>query len=37
MEGLGCVIAGLYGSGIGLTSYSVNIGAIGLTKERLQR
>lgn len=34
MEGLGCVLAGLWGSGNGTTSYSENIGAIGLTKVR---
>lgn len=32
MEGVGCVIAGLIGSGNGTTSYSENIGAIGITK-----
>jgi solute carrier family 23 (nucleobase transporter), member 1 len=32
MEGLGCVIAGLFGTGNGTTSYSENIGAIGLTR-----
>ncbi|XP_023325938.1 solute carrier family 23 member 2 [Eurytemora carolleeae] len=31
-EGLGCVIAGLMGTGNGTTSYSENIGAIGITK-----
>lgn len=31
-EGIGCLIAGLFGSGNGSTSYSENIGAIGLTK-----
>lgn len=31
-EGLGCIIAGLWGSGNGTTSYSENIGAIGVTK-----
>jgi len=31
-EGLGCLIAGLMGSGNGTTSYSENIGAIGITK-----
>lgn len=31
-EGIGCFIAGLFGSGNGTTSYSENIGAIGLTK-----
>eukprot|EP00116_Pleurobrachia_bachei_P002064 sb/3462326/ len=32
MEGLGCFIAGLAGPGIGVTSYSENVGAISLTK-----
>ncbi len=32
MEGLGCVIAGVFGTGNGTTSYSENIGAIGLTR-----
>ena len=31
-EGLGCIIAGMLGSGNGTTSYSENIGAIGVTK-----
>lgn len=31
-EGIGCVLAGIFGSGNGLTSYSENIGAIGVTK-----
>ena len=31
-EGLGCIIAGIIGSGNGTTSYSENIGAIGVTK-----
>ena len=31
MEGIGCLIAGLFGTGNGTTSYSENIGAIGLT------
>jgi len=31
-EGLGCVIAGIFGTGNGTTSYSENIGAIGVTK-----
>ena len=31
-EGLGCIIAGMMGSGNGTTSYSENIGAIGVTK-----
>ena len=31
-EGIGCVLAGMIGSGNGTTSYSENIGAIGVTK-----
>ena len=31
-EGIGCLIAGLFGTGNGTTSYSENIGAIGLTR-----
>lgn len=32
LEGVGCFLAGLCGPGLGVTSYSENIGAIGLTK-----
>ncbi|XP_071491350.1 solute carrier family 23 member 1-like isoform X2 [Diadema antillarum] len=32
MEGLGCILAGAWGTGNGTTSYSENIGAIGITK-----
>jgi nucleobase transporter 1/2 len=32
MEGIGCLIAGIFGTGNGTTSYSENIGAIGLTR-----
>ena len=32
VEGIGCLLAGLWGSGNGTTSYSENIGAIGVTK-----
>lgn len=32
IEGIGCVISGLFGTGGGVTSYSENIGAIGITK-----
>ncbi|HSF18905.1 MAG TPA: solute carrier family 23 protein [Vicinamibacteria bacterium] len=32
MEGLGCFLAGVFGTGNGTTSYSENIGAIGLTR-----
>lgn len=31
-EGFGCLLAGLWGTGNGTTSYSENIGAIGITK-----
>ena len=34
VEGLGCIIAGVFGTGNGTTSYSENIGAIGVTKVR---
>ena len=33
-QGLGCILAGVWGSGNGTTSYSENIGAIGVTKVR---
>ena len=32
MEGVGCLVAGIIGTGNGTTSYSENIGAIGLTR-----
>ncbi|XP_064613847.1 solute carrier family 23 member 1-like isoform X2 [Liolophura sinensis] len=32
IEGIGCILAGVWGSGNGTTSYSENIGAIGITK-----
>ncbi|ELT93132.1 hypothetical protein CAPTEDRAFT_107736, partial [Capitella teleta] len=32
IEGIGCFLAGWWGSGSGTTSYSENIGAIGITK-----
>ncbi len=32
MEGIGCLAAGIFGTGNGTTSYSENIGAIGLTR-----
>jgi nucleobase transporter 1/2 len=32
MEGVGCLLAGIFGTGNGTTSYSENIGAIGLTR-----
>ena len=31
-EGIGCLVAGIFGTGNGATSYSENIGAIGLTR-----
>ena len=34
IEGIGCILAGAWGSGNGTTSYSENIGAIGITKVR---
>ena len=32
VEGLATLVAGVFGSGTGTTSYSENIGAIGITK-----
>ena len=32
IEGIGCILAGAWGSGAGTTSYSENIGALGITK-----
>ena len=32
VEGITCLVAGAWGSGGGTTSYSENIGAIGITK-----
>ncbi|ELU01493.1 hypothetical protein CAPTEDRAFT_111368 [Capitella teleta] len=32
MEGIGCTLAGVWGTGSGTTTYSQNIGAIGITK-----
>ena len=32
IEGIGCIMAGAWGTGNGTTSYSENIGAIGITK-----
>ena len=32
MEGLACIICGAFGTGNGTTSYSENIGAVGITK-----
>ena len=34
MEGVGCFLTGICGPGVGVTSYSENIGAIALTKVR---
>ncbi|XP_022242450.1 solute carrier family 23 member 1-like [Limulus polyphemus] len=36
-EGISCVLSGIWGSGGGLTSYSENIGAIGVTKVASRR
>ena len=35
IEGFCCMLAGAFGSGAGTTSYSENIGAIGITKARV--
>lgn len=32
MEGIGCILAALWGTGNGTTSYSQNIAALGITK-----
>ena len=32
VEGVGIILAGLWGTSTGLTSYSENVGAIGITK-----
>ncbi|XP_078695054.1 solute carrier family 23 member 2-like [Branchiostoma floridae x Branchiostoma belcheri] len=37
IEGIGCILAGAWGSGNGTTSYSENIGAIGITKVASRR
>lgn len=34
IEGLGCLLAGAWGTGNGTTSYSENVGALGITKVR---
>ena len=34
MEGLGCIIAGAFGTGNGTTSTSINVGVVGLTRVR---
>lgn len=35
VEGIGCILAGLWGTGNGTTSYSQNIAALGITKVHL--
>lgn len=35
MEGIGCLLAGAWGTGNGTTSYSENVGALGITKVSL--
>lgn len=35
MEGIGCLLAGAWGTGTGTTSYSENVGALGITKVSL--
>ncbi len=37
MEGVGCLVAAVFGTGNGTTSYSENIGAIGLTRVGARR
>lgn len=37
MEGFGCVLAGMFGTSNGTTSYSENIGAISVTKVGARR
>lgn len=32
VEGIGCILAGFWGTGLGTTSYSQNIGVINITK-----
>lgn len=34
VEGIGCLLAGAWGTGNGTTSYSENVGALGITKVR---
>ena len=36
IEGLGCLLAGAWGTGNGTTSYSENVGALGITRVRLK-
>ena len=35
MEGIGCLLTSSFGTGNGTTSYSENVGAIGITKVRV--
>jgi len=35
MEGIACLLTGAFGTGNGTTSYSENIGAIGITKVKM--
>lgn len=35
VEGIGCLLAGAWGTGNGTTSYSENVGALGITKVSL--
>lgn len=35
VEGIGCLLAGAWGTGSGTTSYSENVGALGITKVSL--
>nr|XP_021001893.2 solute carrier family 23 member 2 isoform X2 [Parasteatoda tepidariorum] len=37
IEGIGCIVAGLFGTASGTTSFSENIGAIGITKVASRR
>jgi len=37
IEGIGCILAGIWGTGNGTTSYSENIGAISVTKVGARR
>lgn len=35
VEGIGCLLAGAFGTGNGTTSYSENVAALGITKVKL--
>ena len=35
MEGIGCILDGIWGTGNGTTTYSQNVGALGITKVEL--